>query len=478
MDGYLLDRTTRMAWVFELYRLGQEVTQGPDMFAALTNLLRHIVEGFKAKSGSLALYDSATGEWRMVAGIDIPEEAIGQVIQPGESVLGWAVENARPLLLVGDISDDLRFSHLPKRDNQRVPDTSMCWPLIVKQQVIGVFSVNRDAGQLPFNEEDLHHGEMLSSLVSLAVQSIRLSNEQNRSIEQLSTMNREMIALNRKLADTQHQLLQSEKMASLGQLAAGIAHEINNPIGYVSSNLGTLEKYIGSLIELLETYEQLERCCTDSAAPEVARIQALKKQLDIRFVMDDMKALLDESREGTVRVRRIVQDLKDFSHVDGHDDWQPVDIHKCIDSTLSIARNELKYKVEIVKDYGELPDVECLPHQLNQVFMNMLVNAEQAIADKGRITIRTGVIDNQVFIDIEDTGGGIPPETVERVFEPFFTTKPVGTGTGLGLSLSYSIIQKHSGRIDVDSRVGEGTRFRIWLPVRQQRRVDDDDPDA
>ncbi|MEW5944004.1 MAG: ATP-binding protein, partial [Pseudomonadota bacterium] len=178
-------------------------------------------------------------------------------------------------------------------------------------------------------------------------------------------------------------------------------------------------------------------------------------------------ALMSESKEGISRVKQIVQNLKDFSHVGAEDEWQWADLHKGLDSTLNIVWNELKYKAEVVKEYGNLPEVECLPSQLNQVFMNLLVNAGHAIEERGVITIRTGVEGEQVWVEIADTGKGIAPEHLSKIFDPFFTTKPVGKGTGLGLSLSYSIVQKHQGRIEVHSEVGKGAAFRVWLPQRR-----------
>jgi signal transduction histidine kinase len=275
----------------------------------------------------------------------------------------------------------------------------------------------------------------------------------------------EQRVLIRKLEDIHSQLLQSEKMASIGQLAAGIAHEINNPIGYVYSNLGTLEKYVLDIFSLLDRYEQAEVSITDPEA--LQRLQADKKKLDVEFVKTDLRALMDESKEGIVRVKTIVQNLKDFSHSGATDEWHFADLHKGLDSTLLIVNNEIKYKADVVKEYGDIPDVECLLSQLNQVFMNLLVNAAHAIEERGTITIRTGVEGSEVWVEIADTGHGIPPENLKKIFEPFFTTKPVGKGTGLGLSVSYGIVQKHHGRLEVQSEVGKGSAFRVWLPLKQ-----------
>lgn len=271
---------------------------------------------------------------------------------------------------------------------------------------------------------------------------------------------------NSQLKSTQIQLVQSEKMASIGQLAAGVAHEINNPIGFVYSNLGTLGKYTANLLALLNTYQQVKPAL--AAHPEwLARLEAEERNADIAFLQEDIKALIGESLDGTLRVRKIVQDLKDFSHPSAEEAWQQVSLHQGLDSTLNIVHNELKYKCQVVKEYGDLPDVECIPAQINQVFMNLLINAGQAIESSGVVTVRTGVEGERVWVEIADTGKGIAPEHLSRIFDPFFTTKPVGTGTGLGLSISYGVVKKHGGEITATSEPGRGTTVRVWLPIRQ-----------
>jgi len=275
----------------------------------------------------------------------------------------------------------------------------------------------------------------------------------------------EQSILIKKLEDAYSLMLQSEKMASIGQLAAGVAHELNNPIGFVYSNLGTLEKYVQSTFRMIELYEKAEEAIPDQEVRKL--LQTAKKELDITFLKTDLNALMAESKDGITRVKVIVQNLKDFSHVGASDEWHFSDLHKGLDSTLSIVNNEIKYKATVVKAYGDIPEVECLASQLNQVFMNLLVNAAHAIAERGTITIRTGKEADEVWVDIADTGHGIAPEHMQKIFDPFFTTKPVGKGTGLGLSLSYGIVQKHHGRMEVRSEVGKGTTFRVWLPIKQ-----------
>lgn len=275
----------------------------------------------------------------------------------------------------------------------------------------------------------------------------------------------QVIERSSQLEQANEQLMQSEKLASIGQLAAGVAHEINNPIGYVHSNIGTLQNYIDDLFGMLDLYQQAEPLI--SSAEPLAAIRSMRQQIDLDFLKEDIPMLMHESRDGITRVKKIVQDLKDFSHVDSTLEWQWANLHHGIDSTLNVVNNEIKYKADVVKEYGELPDIECLPSQLNQVFMNLMVNAAHAMGDeRGRITVRTGCVGDSVWLEFADNGSGIPEAIQAKIFDPFFTTKPVGKGTGLGLSLSYGIIQKHGGTIEVNSKQGEGTVFRIVLPIK------------
>jgi PAS domain S-box-containing protein len=284
--------------------------------------------------------------------------------------------------------------------------------------------------------------------------------------EELRRRNIELTEVNEMLSRTQQQLVQSDKLASIGQLAAGVAHEINNPIGYIFSNFGTLQSYLDSLFAMLDAYQAAEPAIGDPAV--AAQLQAMRQQVELDFLRTDIPTLMQESKEGIVRVRHIVQDLKDFSRVDSQQEWVWADLRQGIDSTLNIVANEIKYKADVVREYGDIPDIECLPLQINQVVMNLLVNAAHAIgAMRGRIEIRTGCEGDKVWFSVSDNGSGISPENLGRIFDPFFTTKEVGKGTGLGLSLSYGIVQKHHGRIEVDSVLGQGTTFRVTLPQKR-----------
>ncbi|MGD9158622.1 MAG: PAS domain S-box protein [Desulfobacteraceae bacterium] len=263
------------------------------------------------------------------------------------------------------------------------------------------------------------------------------------------------------------QLRQSDKMASIGQLAAGVAHEINNPIGFVSSNLNTLAIYIKDYNILLNKYhslmDRMEQNGLADHTDSMNEIKDMEKRIDIGFRMDDVASLIEESCEGTERVKKIVQDLKDFAHP-GEDKPQYTDIHKCIESSLNIVWNEIKYRAQVIKDYSTLPEILCYPQQLNQVFANLFVNAAQAIKNEGEIKIKTSFSDEKIEIKISDNGSGISKEDISKVFDPFFTTKDVGEGTGLGLNVAYNIIQKHNGEITVKSKEGHGTTFIITLP--------------
>ncbi|MDD5028227.1 MAG: ATP-binding protein [Rhodoferax sp.] len=283
---------------------------------------------------------------------------------------------------------------------------------------------------------------------------------------ELQSRNNQLQALNSKLSEVKEHLIQSEKLASIGQLAAGIAHEINNPIGYIFSNFGTLEGYLTQLFEMLDAYQQAE--ATLQATPAGPALKAKREAIELDFLKEDIPVLMRESKEGIVRVRKIVQDLKDFSHVDSNPDWQLVSLNQGIDSTLNVINNEIKYKADLVKQYADLPEVQCMPSQINQVVMNLVVNAAQAMGpERGKITVRTGLAGEQVWLEVADTGSGIPPEVLPRIFDPFYTTKPIGKGTGLGLSLAYGFIQKHHGKIEVTTELGQGSTFRVTLPVKQ-----------
>ena len=281
---------------------------------------------------------------------------------------------------------------------------------------------------------------------------------------------KELEILRPQIQQNQTHLIQTEKMAAIGQLAAGVAHEINNPVGFVMSNLGTMTGYVATIDRLLGEYKTIagmlasDPACGEQVSVALRKISALEKTEDIEYVLKDVQDLLGDCTEGTGRVRDIVQGLKTFARMDDADP-EEADVNEGIEATLKIVWNELKYKCEVIKNLGDIPPIMCNLGQLNQVFMNLLLNAAQAIEEKGTIMIETLSSGSQVIIRISDTGCGVPEEDLDQLFQPFFTTKPAGEGTGLGLAISYGIIEKHGGTIHIESEVGKGTTFEIRLPV-------------
>lgn len=299
---------------------------------------------------------------------------------------------------------------------------------------------------------------------------LKLKKYQDLLASQSNQLEEQVAEGNILLSETQEKLVQSEKLASIGQLAAGVAHEINNPIGFVKSNIGSLKEYITNFLQIIEQYEALESMLPANLEP-IQKLRELKQSIDFEFISEDVLLLIAQSQDGISRVAKIIQDLKDFARTDKNPSWISADLHACVDSALNIATNEIKYKADVVREYASLPEIECLPAQLGQVFLNILVNAAQAMpndGERGTITIRSGNSQTEhVWVEISDTGCGIDSAQIKRIFEPFYTTKPVGVGTGLGLSISYGIIKRHGGHIGVTSTIGMGTTFRLELPVHQ-----------
>jgi two-component system, NtrC family, sensor kinase len=267
------------------------------------------------------------------------------------------------------------------------------------------------------------------------------------------------------LKETQQQLIQSEKMASLGQLTAGVAHEINNPINFVSANIKPLKDDLEDLMGYINFYRSTikEKGLEDAFGGK----EKLPNEMEINIVLKEVHELLGGIEEGAIRTAEIVKGLRNFSRLD-QDALKKASLNEGIESTLTLLHSSYKDRIEIVKDLGNIPEVECFPGQINQVFMNLLSNAIQAINNKGQIFVGSALTaDNNVCVTIRDTGGGIPEKIRSKIFDPFFTTKDVGKGTGLGLSISYGIIQKHHGTIEVLSEPEVGSTFIITLPINQ-----------
>ncbi|MFT6030669.1 MAG: signal transduction histidine kinase [Oleiphilaceae bacterium] len=420
------------------------------------------------------LYKSALFQLKMLVRADHAEAFLVEENSRFKALISYSDKHISQELIeiltddsvLKNFEEQKNFS-LVSTENQMIKNLNITtlniYPLFFQKKLKLVLLVSRNTTY--FDE----HESMIASLFSEGLEHIivrmyflRTMRHQNVSLKKEKLEQQILIS---KLRDAQEQLLQNEKMASIGQLAAGVAHEINNPVGYVNSNINSLDGYITDIYDILELYQVLEETVPEDNKQR-KEIKALKADIDFDFIRTDIKELLSESKEGVLRVKQIVKDLKDFSHVD-EAEWQLTDIEKGMDSTLNIVLNELKYKAKIYKDYGKTPEVECNPSQINQILMNLMVNAGHSIDEQGSITLITRQLDDKhVYIEVVDTGKGIPEENLTKIFDPFFTTKPVGQGTGLGLSLSYSIAEKHGGELSVKSVVGEGTTFRLTLPIK------------
>ena len=335
-------------------------------------------------------------------------------------------------------------------------DIQQCW------QEVGTHCKGEVQGDFAKKTGNCEHCSYYRSIMEDPISQIGL--QFNNMMHILENKNLELERAYGDLKASQSHLLQQEKMASIGQLAAGVAHEINNPVGFVTSNLGTLKKYLGRVSDFIA--KSTETIQASGSAELLAAMKEQRQKLKVDFILEDIDSLIRESLDGVERVKVIVQNLKNFSRVDQGESVR-ADINTCLEDTLNIAWNELKYKTTVEKEYGDLPMTQCNPQQLNQVFMNILVNAAQAIEEKGTIRIKTWAETGNVFVSIADTGSGIPEQNLARLFEPFFTTKAIGKGTGLGLSITYDIIKKHGGDIQVRSEVGKGTEFIVQIPVKE-----------
>ena len=303
--------------------------------------------------------------------------------------------------------------------------------------------------------------EVLEITVDRAIKHRELLVDAQRSKRDLETKNEELVTGKIQLEHLQAQIVQSAKMASLGQLAAGVAHELNNPVGFVHANLEMLDQHFTNLTRLIEYYDQI-----DISAIDGAKAASIKDEIGYPTILGDINSIVRDCRDGSDRIRDIVQNLRTFSRLD-EADYNLTNIHEGLDSTIRLISGYFSSgNIRLVRDYGDLPVIQAFSGQLNQVWMNLLVNAAQAIGTgKGEVKIKTSVDDDDIFVEISDSGCGIAVQDLNRIFDPFFTTKPVGEGTGLGLSISFGIVERHGGNITVDTRLGVGTTFKVRLPL-------------
>jgi signal transduction histidine kinase len=417
---------------------------------------RRVLRGFRMAGGEPA----AAAEF---ARLELP-------LDPEASAAARVVATGRPVL-VNDVETTAEPVHRGAARAHRVR-AFVTVPLRVKDRVFGVLSVSASTPDR-FSEADVELLSAVANHVALAVdraESFQTIEELSRGLEekvrvrteQLRAANEELQAAYRNLQATQMQLIQREKMASVGQLVAGVAHELNNPIGFVSSNVSTLEDFVSRLRAVLDAYRQ-----ADLPAPDRERVDARWRELKVDYALRYLDPMIQGIREGAERTRKIVRDLRVFAR-SGDEAWQAVDLHEELESSLTLLNHLLKDRITVHRKYGALPSVECVRSQVDQVFLNVLANAAQAITGPGEITIETRAEDGSAVVVIGDTGPGIPPEVIGRIFDPFFTTKPVGEGTGLGLSISYEIVKRHGGTIEAASPPGQGAVFTIRLPLHRR----------
>jgi len=405
----------------------------------------------------VAATDVRAGAWpeRLAFPLDAEHSVVGKVALTGiPLVINDLAETREPLHRA--TVEQLGYRYL------------LVMPFRVKQEVVGVLTVS--SWDVPFSESDVELMAAVANHIAIALdraQSFETIEELSRGLEdkvrvrteELRVANEELAAAYRDLQATQMQLVQREKMASVGQLVAGVAHELNNPIGFVSSNVTTLEEFVTRLRAMLEVYRAVPLAPADRE-----RVEGRWAALKVDYALKYLDSMILGIREGAERTRRIVRDLRVFARSD-EDVWQPVDLHEEIESSLTLLNHLLKDRVRVHRRFGDLPSVECVRSQIDQVFLNLLANAAQAIIGEGEITIETRQQGGTAVVTIADTGPGIPPDVIGRVFDPFFTTKPVGEGTGLGLSISYEIVTKHRGELTAGSPPGGGAVFTVRLPL-------------
>ncbi len=357
-----------------------------------------------------------------------------------------------PILSGFGVLEELRTNPLPHSPTVIVVSADNDPATISRALKLGA----KDYVTTPFNRDEL---------LARVHTHITLHNREQILEERVAARTQELQESNTRLKETHAQLIHAEKMASLGQLAAGVAHEINNPVGFIDINLKSLNTYLADFLKLMETYQgAINLIDHNQHASELKKLHQLEKKIDVDFLIDDARQLISDSNNGVLRVKQIVADLKSFSH-SAQEHKELTDVHDLLESTLNIVNYQLKHNAEVIKNYGDIPLIPCIGPKISQVLLNLLVNASQALGKFGSITISTGMQDNEhIFIRIHDTGTGISEEHKKKIFDPFFTTKAVGEGTGLGLSLSFGIIQQHGGRIEMASEPGD-TTFTLILPV-------------
>lgn len=444
--------------LLSLHRSSLELLRPKEIKEILQDILENAVASLNVSAGGIYLLDQESNVMRLAVAVGVDNGYLGSTVQLGEDVIGQVWEKKR----IKVIADYLCWQSQGKSEDA-------CWcnfksaavaPLKVAGVVLGTIAFFRTREKPSFGAEDISALEQYAALVALGVENSRLFQAVENEVE--------------KLKRTQSQLIQKEKMAGIGQLAAGVAHEMNNPLGFVTSNFNMLGEYVKRLLDLIAAYREFVQGMSgdgdDEIKEAILQLRQLEKQKKLAFLLEDLQPLFSESKEGLARVGEIIKALRIFSRVDVANQYEDYDLNAGVETTLVVARNEIKYVADVSTDFQDIPTAKAIGGQINQVLLNLLVNGAQAIkaaqlADKGMIRVTTFADGDCIGCSITNNGPVIPKDIQNRIFEPFFTTKPIGEGTGLGLSISYDIIvNQHGGKISFVSTPDEGTTFTIKIP--------------
>jgi signal transduction histidine kinase len=442
-----------------LYDVSRKVNSELDLDRVLDDIMDEAIELLQAEKGLIFLREEDTGDLTAKVARSQDKRSMDDILAMSRSAVDRVVSKAEPVLFQAAMDRDIEEAG-PSVFRLKI-QSIVSVPLKVRDKLVGVIYLDTTNKKHFFKEEDLHFLEAFSNLAAVAIENAKNYREvQNlntnleklveKRTEELSHKHQELGKAYQDLQEAQVNLIRSEKMASLGMLVAGVAHEINTPLGSIHSNTDTFLRSLNKANERLG--ELLGDLDTDS-------VSDLTKSLNV------MTELTKVNRLASERIMQIVKVLRNFARLD-EEEVKTVSLHEGLDSTLDLIQHLHKNRIKVIRQYGDIPELNCRAGHLNQVFMNLLVNACQAISDIGEIYIRTSMDRDQIMIQIEDTGVGIPAENMERLFDPGFTTKGVGVGTGLGLSIAYKIIEDHQGTIEVESDVGKGSKFTIRLPCK------------
>jgi two-component system NtrC family sensor kinase len=433
LDGFF-HGDTRNPELTAILEIQHALVSGMPMPEVLDLLLQQMIRYSHADTASVMLIEPDRKTMIIEANYGLTDDVRGQKVAVGERIAGWVAENNQPQVIIGSAGNDPRMAGTVRKCE---PMVGMCLPMRGRHGVVGVLSVSRLKDEGVFTHDAVDLGILLGSEVARAIERSAATESQK---------------------DLERSVMRRDKLVTIGELASGVAHEINNPLGYVNSNVSSIKEYLDEIIPVLRHLVNTGK----GVNPQSAVLAAAG--VDLAYIINDLPVCIEETLEGIKRVLKIVADLKAFAR-DDLEVKEKGDINQILDGAVNIVWNQIKYKADLVREYSDLPVIRCYPSQLGQVFLNMLYNAAQAIERNGHLVLRTRVERNAILVEVEDNGHGMSPEVQHRIFEPFFTTKPHGVGTGLGLKIARKIIERHEGEISVSSIKGKGTVFRVSLPI-------------